>query len=108
MSGNQIPAEDRTMAAVAHGAAALLGFIPPLVVWLMNKDKAGKEALNDQAKESLNFQITMLIPYIIAGFLPLFVTGLVWIVCAVFCILAALAANKGQLYRYPFALRLIK
>lgn len=108
MSENQIPAEDRTLAAVAHGGAILLGFLVPLVVWLMNKDKAGKEALNDQAKESLNFQITLLIPYIIAGFLPFFATMLVWIVSIVFCILAALAANKGQLYRYPFALRLIK
>ena len=44
---------------LTHLSGIILGFIVPLVIWLINKDKADKGLLNDQAKEALNFQITI-------------------------------------------------
>ena len=105
--------EDRTLALLTHLSGILLSFIVPLVIWLTNKDKSGKDWLNDQAKEALNFQITIAIGWVIAVALSAIAIGfllypVLWIVNLIFCILAAMKANDGVAYRYPFALRLIK
>jgi uncharacterized Tic20 family protein len=110
------PTDDqKTLALITHLSGILLWIIVPLIIWLMNKDQPQKSYVTDQAKEALNFQITMAIPYFIAFvlmivtlFLLSFLPTVVWIVNLVFCIIAGLAAQKGEAYRYPFALRLIK
>lgn len=105
--------EDKTLGLLTHLSGIILSFIVPLVIWLTNKDKADKGWLNDQAKEALNFQITILIGWIASTVLSVVGIGLllmplVWIVNLIFCILAGIKANEGVAYRYPFALRLIK
>lgn len=105
--------EDRNLAMLTHLSGILLGFLVPLIIWLMNKDKADKAWLNEQAKESLNFQITVLIGYFVSGILVVIIIGgllglAVWVGNLIFCIIAGMAVNKGESYRYPFALRLIK
>ena len=105
--------EDRTLALLTHLSGIVLSFIVPLIVWLIHKDKADKDFLNDQAKEALNFQITVAIGFLICTVLTAIVIGallmpLVWIFNRIFCILAGVKANEGVAYRYPFALRLIK
>lgn len=107
------PQEDRTIGLLTHLSGIIAGFIVPLIIWLINKDKPEKSWLTDQSKEALNFQITLLIVYIIGIILSVILIGalinlLAWIACIVFSIIAGLAANKGEAYRYPFALRLIK
>ncbi len=104
--------DDRNVALITHLSGIILGFIVPLIVWLMHKDRSDKAYLNAQAKEALNFQITILIGYVICWILAFILIGalllpLLWIVNLVFCILAAVAVSKGENYRYPFALRLI-
>lgn len=104
--------DDRNVALITHLSGIVLGFIVPLIVWLMHKDRSDKAYLNAQAKEALNFQITILIGYVICWILMFILIGallgfLLWIVNIVFCILAAVATSKGENYRYPFALRLI-
>ena len=104
--------EDRTLALLTHLSGILLSFIVPLVIWLTNKDKSGKDWLNDQAREALNFQITIAIGWVIAVVLSAIAIGfllypVLWIINLIFCILAAVKANEGVAYRYPFALRLI-
>ena len=114
--------EQRQWAMFAH-LSALLGalitghfwglgcFIGPLVIWLMKKDSMAFVA--DQAKEALNFNITVAIAglvcvvllFILVGFVLLPLLGIAWVV---FTIIAAIKANEGELYRYPFTLRLIK
>jgi len=110
-------AEDRNLAMLTHLSGIILGFIVPLIVWLVNKDNAAKSYLTSEAKEALNFQLTILIGYVICWFLTmtiiLAVIGgplwlILWIVNLVFCILAAVAISSKGSYRYPFALRLIK
>ena len=105
--------EDRTLALLTHLSGIILSFIVPLVIWLTNKDKADKEFLNDQAKEALNFQITIAIAYVICIILSAILIGallmpILWLANLIFCILAGVKANEGVAYRYPFALRLIK
>ena len=107
-----VPSSDaRTWAMLAHLGTILLGFIAPLVVMLT---KGNEDAfVKDQATEALNFQITLIIGYV-ASFILMFVligilTFFLLIVCAyVFAIIGGIKANKGEAYRYPFALRLIK
>ena len=107
-----VSSDDRTMAMLAHLLGILTAFIGPLVIWLINKDKPEKAFVNDQAKEALNFQITVTIAYIVASALSIILIGLllipvIMIANLVLCILAGLKANEGVAYRYPFALRLI-
>ena len=107
------PDEERTWALLAHLGGILFGFLPSLVIWLVFKGRG--RFLEDQSKEALNFQITLIIAYIAAGILTGITFGiaspllfLVWVASVVFGILAAVAVNKGQWYRYPATLRLVK
>ena len=90
------------------GLGCLLG---PLIIWLVKKDTM--PFVDDQAKEALNFNITVAIAavicgvlmFVLIGFVLLPVLGIAWLV---FTIIAAIKANEGVAYRYPFTLRLIK
>ena len=104
--------DDRNLALITHLSGIILSFIVPLVMWLIHKDRSDKAWLVDQSKEALNFQITVLIGYVICWVLMFVLIGfllwwIVWIANLIFCILAAVAVSKGDNYRYPFALRLI-
>ena len=107
------PQEDRTIALITHLSGIIAGFIVPLIMWLINKDKPEKSWLTDQSKEALNFQITITIAFVICVVLSAILIGaflmpIVWLINLIFCILGGVASNKGESYRYPFALRLIK
>jgi uncharacterized Tic20 family protein len=109
----QISQDDKTMAMLSHLLGIVIGFIGCLIIWLINKDKPEKAFVIDQAKEALNFQITIFIAsfisvLLVAVFIGLLLAPAVFIINIVFCIIAGMAANKGVEYRYPFALRLIK
>ncbi|ALS95309.1 DUF4870 domain-containing protein [Xanthomonas oryzae] len=114
--GTSTPSEERTLALAAHLLGIVSYFIGALVIWLISKDASpSKPFATDQAKEALNFQITVTLAMIAAVILAVVTLGalaflftLVWIASLVFCILAAVKANNGEHYRYPFALRLIK
>ena len=112
MNEAAVSQEDRTLAMITHVSGIFLGFIVPLIIWLVNKDKPEKSFLIDQSKEALNFQITMMIGWVAAMVLSFLLIGfllypVLLIANIVFCILAGLKANQGIAYRYPVALRLI-
>ena len=101
------------MAMLAHLLAIFTWFLGPLIIWLTQKETSA--FVDDQGKEALNFQITIGLAYVAVGVATCVTLGLgsilapvVGIVNLVFCILACVAANKGERYRYPFAIRLIK
>jgi len=108
---NTLPSKDeRNLGMLAHLLGIFSGFIGALVLWLVKRDEEGFAA--EQAKEALNFQITMAIALVASIMLKLLLIGfllvpIVFILNFVFCILGALSASKGTPYRYPFALRLI-
>jgi uncharacterized Tic20 family protein len=107
----------RMFGMLAH-ISSLAGFIipfgnviGPLVIWMMKKDQ--HPFVNDQGKESLNFQITATIAILIAVAticigIGIVLAPLVGIAVAVMSIIAGIKANEGIPYRYPFTLRLIK
>jgi uncharacterized protein len=109
--------EAKQWAFFAH-LSALVGFVipfgsllGPLIIWQMKKNEM--PFVDDQGKEALNFQITMAIAFIASCILMLVLIGfllaaIVGIMDLVYTIIAAIAANNGQAYRYPFNLRLIK
>jgi uncharacterized Tic20 family protein len=122
-------AEERQWAMFAHlsalvgglvtsGWAGNLGFfIGPLVIWLLKRDTMPFVA--DQAKEALNFAITVSIAFLALLLLTILSLGVgalltvplmmvIGIAALVLCIIAAIKANEGVAYRYPFALRFVK
>jgi uncharacterized Tic20 family protein len=103
--------DQRLWATLAHAGGILFSFVPPLVIWLVFKDRG--RYVEDQAKEALNFQIAVAIGYVVSSILMIVLIGfvlifVVWIASLVFGIIAAMAANKGEAYRYPVSIRLIK
>jgi uncharacterized Tic20 family protein len=114
----EVPKQARTWGLLCH-LTALSGFIGvpfghilgPLIVWLIKKDEFA--FVDDQGKESLNFQITLTIAGIICIPLVLILVGIVLLIAlaivgVVFTIIGAVKANEGVHYRYPFAFRLLK
>lgn len=104
--------DDLNLAMLSHLLSIFFGFIAPLLIWLLNKDKADKAFVNEQAKESLNFQITVLLAGIVCYVLMFVLIGVlllpILLVCNfIFCIRAAIKAKNGQSYRYPCTLRLL-
>jgi len=74
-----------------------------LLVWLLKKES--NAYLSDQAKEALNFQITVAIAMFVCGsilswvLIGLMIMPMVWLANIVFCIIAAIATSKGGTYR---------
>jgi len=104
------PEQDVQWGSFAH-LGGVLGFLPSLIIWLVFKDRGA--FTNTEAKEALNFQITLIFGYLISWILVIVFIGAilvwaVWIVGVVFSIIAFLQAKDGKHYRYPFAIRLIK
>lgn len=113
-SGNPAPAtggtDDRTMATLAHAGQLLGGFVVPLVIYLVKKDES--VFVEDQAKEALNFSITVTLAAIASVLLMIVLIGFLLILvvmvgAVVFPILGAVASNRGEYYRYPICIRLV-
>jgi uncharacterized Tic20 family protein len=110
---DEISKDDRNLAMLAHLLGIVTGFLASLIIWLIHKDNPEKAFVSESAKEALNFQITILIVYFVCGALAVIFIGflllpLVWVGNLVFCILAGVAASKGEAYRYPLTLRLLQ
>ena len=98
---------------MSHWLSILISFIGPLIIWLTKGEQ--DKFVKDHAVEALNFNITLIIGYVISWILMavtfgllFFLPTLVWIVGLIFQIQGAIAANNGKTYKYPFALRLVK
>jgi uncharacterized protein len=108
----------RTWNVLCHATALAGFFVPwaghilgPLIVWLAKRNDSPE--IDEYGKESLNFQISMLIYNVIAGVLCLVLIGFVilfilHILNLVLVIVASIQASEGKFYRYPMTIRLIK
>ena len=103
----------RTMALLAHILGIFTSFVVPLIIWLIKKDD--DEFIADQAKEALNFHITVIIAYFAITIIAIVTMGIGFILypvlgigVLVLGIVAGLKANDGIAYRYPCTIRLIK
>ncbi len=100
-----------TWAAAAHWTGILLGFLGPLIVY------AAKGSVDPyvrkHAAEALNFQLTLIIGYIVSAILVVALVGLalmplLWVLSLVFSVQGAAAASRGASYRYPINIRMVK
>jgi uncharacterized protein len=129
----------RTWSMLCHISAlaglffTLGGVLGPLLVWQIKKNELPE--IEPYGKESLNFQLTILIINIIAGIVFIgymgaaFGIGRIWrspftlwsggfglasligiinLVAWILAVIAGIKANKGEFYKYPFAIRFIK
>jgi len=117
LTGSPAPTQDeKTWGMIAHLSALVAGviglpFLGPLIVMLTK----GKESpwVNTQAKEALNFQITVTIALFVSAATMCLAIGfvllpLVGLAALVLTIIAGIKANNGEMYRYPATLRLVK
>jgi uncharacterized Tic20 family protein len=108
--------EERKWAMFAHIGTfssmfvPLGNFIAPIVIWQLKKNES--EFVVDQAKEALNFQISVII-YALISFLLVFIFIGFFLIFAlvifslIIVIVAGVKANDGEYYRYPMCIRLI-
>ncbi len=108
----------RSWNALCH-ASALLGvlvhfpghLLGPLIIWLWKRDESPET--DAHGKEALNFQISMLIYNVIAAIFCLVLIGflflaVLWVLNAIFVIIAAIQASDGKFYRYPMTIRFLQ
>jgi uncharacterized protein len=103
---------DRNLAMLTHLSGFVFSVIVPLIVWLLHKDRSDKAYLTGEAKEALNFQITVLLAWVVCWVLQVILIGfllaaVLWFANLIFCIIAAVKVSSDGHYRYPFALRLV-
>jgi uncharacterized protein len=118
LSATAPSALERNWAVAAHVSGFVAAFffgvgavLAPLIIWLVKKDELPFVA--DQAREALNFQITVLLIGLVCWLLVFVLIGIpllavLFLFDLIFCILAAIKASEGVAYRYPFTLRLIR
>lgn len=114
--GTDISESERRIALLCHLSPLLVGFLGPLVFWLHNKEKSAFKSafLDHHGKEALNFHLTVLLAALIPGGpILVFVVGhsllaAVIIASIVYSILAGVAAYRGNWYKFPYTIRLIK
>ncbi|PWU04237.1 MAG: DUF4870 domain-containing protein [Verrucomicrobia bacterium] len=85
--------------------------IGPLIVWIIKKDTM--PFVNDQGKEAINFNISVLIYALISGLLTFFLIGFVMLAILgifwlIFTIVAVVKAHDGVAYRYPLTIRFLR
>lgn len=118
MPPSSAPDKDARLWGMLCHLSAFAGFVvpfgsivAPLVIWLIKKDEI--PFVDDQGKESINFQITIFLAFIVSALLMFVLIGFFLIFAVaifdiIMIIIASVKANEGMAYRYPYSLRLIK
>lgn len=104
------PADEKLWATLIHVGGILFGFLPALIGYLVLKDRG--PFIREHSATALNFQLTLLIAYIVGGILAIVFIGLLvllaaWVLSIVFGIMAAIAANEGRRYTYPLSIHFV-
>ena len=105
------PSDEKLWSTLTHVGGIFFGFLVPLITYLVFKDRGA--FVRHHTAQALNFQLTLLIAWIVSGILTFVLIGFVMLVAVaiisiVFPILAAIAANKGEWYRYPLTIPFLK
>ena len=119
MSGVKPEKSDRIWAMACHLAGLCGLLIPHLIggvlvtmgLWLIKKDSSS--FVNEQGKEALNFQLSLLVYLFVSIVLTFFVVGIFILIPLAFfaliaIVVAVVKANDGQKFRYPLCIRFIK
>lgn len=101
------PEDEKLWSILTHVGGIVVFLIVPLVAYLVLRERG--PFVRHHTGQTLNFQLTMLIVYVVGfitswigvGFLLILAAG---ILSLVFGIIAAIAASRGEFYRYPLAI----
>lgn len=104
------PADEKLWATLIHLGGIFFSFVPALIGYLILKDRG--PFVREHARTALNFQITMVIVYVVGAVTSILLIGLLILLAAgimviVFSIIAAITANRGDLYTYPLTIPFI-
>jgi uncharacterized Tic20 family protein len=108
---------ERNLAMLCHLSSFLMIIVPfgnvlgPALVWALGREKY--PLVDDQGKESMNFQLSIAIYSLVsvvlmAVLIGVFLLAVVVLFCLINVIRAAISANNGEKFRYPLCIRLIK
>ena len=105
------PSDEKLWATLTHVGGILFSWIAPLIAYLVLRDRG--PFIRQHTATALNFHLTAVIAYIVGGILSLILIGYllllaVWALSIVFGIMAAIAANSGQYYKYPLAIQFVQ
>ena len=109
--GRPLTSDETMWSMLGHLGGIVIGFIAPLIVMLTKGNESpytryhSVEALNFQILIAIGWAVALVTSFLFIGFLlyPVLIIGNI-----IFCVLAGMAANKGETYRYPVSLRLVK
>jgi uncharacterized protein len=102
---------DRLLILFSHLGGVFLGFVPALMVFFLKKDTPG--GVLENAKEALNWQLSLTVYCIVAYLLSYILIGklifpVLLLTNAVLCVWAAMKSGVSSVYRYPFTIPLMK
>ncbi len=98
------------LSLLAHLVLSGFAIVVPVIMWILKKDESSYIA--DHGREAINFQISLIIYSLVAAIFTIVLIGLPFLllipIYALVCmVLAAVAANRGELYRYPMTIRFL-
>ncbi len=102
--------DEKTLALLSHILTFIAPLLAPLIIYIIKKNESSFVAAH--AKESLNFQITLILAFFVSAILIIVLVGilLIWLIgilATILIIVASVRAYEGKLYRYPFCIRII-
>ena len=105
------PSDEKLWATLVHVGGILFNFLPAVIGYIVLKDRG--PFIREHTTAALNFQLTLLIALAVGAITSIAVIGVFILIAAgilnvVFSILAAVAANNGQLYKYPLTITFVK
>lgn len=100
------PGDERTYAMAAHLGQLVLGFLAPLITYLLYKDRS--QYIRWHSAQAINFALTGFVYAMATLFLSAITFGIGFLLFlplaaleVVFLVMAGVAANRGEWYRYP-------
>lgn len=104
------PGDEKLWATLIHLGGLLVSFLVPLIGYLVLKDRG--PFIRAHTATALNFQLTLLIAYVVGAILSVVIIGIfiilaAWVLAIVFAIIAAIKANQGEWYQYPLAIKFV-
>lgn len=103
--------DERNYTSLGNILGIIGGFIPSLIVWIIFKDRSA--FVDRNMKSALNFQITVVLIYIVGTILTFILIGslvilAIWVLSIIFSIMAFSKTRNGEDYNYPLAIKFIK